>query len=253
MAEPDELLAEAEATAFQGWDFSKLRDRLISEPPQWDFSDMVANAAASATTMLDMGTGGGEWLSSLSARAPVTVATESWPPNVGVAAARLKAVGVPVVYTEGAPDNYRQEPGDLVGRLPFRTEVFDLVSNRHESFRADEVARVLRPGGLFLTQQAHSGSKQFHQLLGREPPDLQEFELDLAVAQLLDAGLSIDEADVGIATTIFADIGALAWYLRSVPWAVPGFTVGTYRQALLRIHDFPIRVSSLRFWLRAHR
>jgi hypothetical protein len=253
MAEPDELLAEAEATAFRGWDFSQMGDRLVLEPPHWDFSRIVANAAAGATAMLDMGTGGGEWLSSLSTRAPVTVATESWQPNVQVAAVRLNAVGVPVVHAEGATDNHRQETGDPAGRLPFRTEAFDLVSNRHESFRADEVARVLHAGGVFLTQQAHSGSKEFHQLLGMEAPDVREFELDMAVAQLRDAGLSIDEADVGNATTVFADIGSLAWYLRSVPWAVPGFTVGAYRQALLRLHGGPIRVSSRRFWVRARK
>ncbi len=251
--DPDELLAEAEATAFRGWDFSELGDRLVLEPPHWDFAEIVANAAAGAATMLDMGTGGGEWLSSLSARAPLTVATESWQPNVGVAAARLSALGVPVVYTESAPDNHHQESGDPAGQLPFRTRAFDLVTSRHESFRADEVTRVLRPEGIFLTQQAQSGSREFHQLLGSRPPDLHEFELDMAVAQLRDAGLSIDEADVGIATTVFADIGALAWYLRSVPWAVPGFTVSAYRQALLRLHDGPIRVRSQRFWLRVHK
>ena len=160
-----------------------------------------------------------------------------------VATARLSPLGVPVVYTEGAPDNHRQEPGDPAGRLPFRTEAFDLVTNRHESFRANEVARVLRREGMFLTQQTHSGSQQFHELLGSEPPDVQELELDMIVVQLQDAGLSIDEAEVGTATTVFADIGALAWYLRSVPWAVPGFTVSTYRQALLRLHDGPIRVA----------
>jgi SAM-dependent methyltransferase len=253
MADADELLAEAETTPFQGWDFSKLGDRLVLEPPPWDFAEIVANTAARATAMLDMGTGGGEWLSSLRARSPVTAATESWKPNVAVAAARLWALGVPVVRTEGAPDNCRQEPGDSTGRLPFRTEAFDLVTNRHESFRAGEVARVLRPDGLFLTQQAQSGSKEFHRLLGSEAPDLQEFELDIAVAQLRGAGLSIDEADMGIATTVFADIGALAWYLRSVPWAVPGFTISTYRQALLRLHGRPIRVGSRRFWIQARK
>ena len=141
MADPNELLAEAETTAFRGWDFSKLGDRLVVEPPHWDFAEIVANAAASATTMLDMGTGGGEWLSSLRDRPLLTIATESWQPNVEVAAARLSALSVPVVYTEGAPDNHRQEPGNPAGRLPFRTEAFDLVTNRHESFRADEVAR----------------------------------------------------------------------------------------------------------------
>ncbi len=253
VAEPDELLAEAESTAFQGWDFSTLGDRLLLEPPHWDFAEIVASAAVWATTMLDMGTGGGEWISSLRARAPVTVATESWQPNVAIAAVRLRVLRVPVVQTEGAPDNHRQDPRDPTGRLPFRTEAFDLVSNRHESFRANEVARVLRSDGIFLTQQTHSGSRQFHELLGTAPGDLQELELDVLVSQLRDAGLSIDGAEIGTATTVFADIGALAWYLRSVSWAVPGFTVSTYRQALLRLHDGPIRVPHQRFWLRAHK
>ena len=253
MAGPDELLAEAETTAFEGWDFSRLGDRLVAEPPPWDFAEIVAGAAARSSTMLDMGTGGGEWLSSLRVRATFTVATESWPPNVRVASARLATAGVPVVWTEGAPDNQGQEPTDPTGRLPFRNGAFDLVSNRHESFRAHEVARVLRPGGVFLTQQAHSGSRQFHELLGTEPPGVDELEPDVVAAQLRGAGLTIDEAEVGTATTVFADIGALAWYLRSVPWAVPGFTVPAYREALLRLPEGPIRVASQRFWIRAHR
>ncbi len=253
MVDPDELLAEAETTTFEGWDFSKLGERLTTEPPRWNFAAIVASEAAQATTMLDMGTGGGEWLSSLSARAPVTVATESWGPNVRIAYARLSALGVGVVQTESAPDNHSQEPWDPMGRLPFRTEVFDLVANRHESFRANEVARVLRTGGTFLTQQAHSGSTQFHQLLGREPPELCEFGIEMASAQLQEASLTVDEGAIGTATTIFADIGALAWYLLSVPWVVPDFTVSSYREALIRLHDSPIRVESKRYWLKAHK
>lgn len=35
----------------------------------------------------------------------MTVATEAWPPNVPIAAARLRPLGIPVVQDEGAPDN----------------------------------------------------------------------------------------------------------------------------------------------------
>jgi SAM-dependent methyltransferase len=251
--DPDQLLEDAEFTDFQGWDFTRLGDRLVSEPPPWAFEEIVAELAATATTMLDMGTGGGEWLSSLRARAPVTVATESWPPNVRVAAARLQALGVPVVQDEGAADNHRQDREDPRGRMAFAAEAFDLVTNRHESFVASEVSRVLRPEGTFVTQQAHSGFQQFHELLGVQPPDIEEFDIDLALEQLSAAGLTVDEADEGHATTVFADIGALAWYLRSVPWAVPGFSINTYRQALTRLHGDPIRVVAKRFWVRAHK
>jgi SAM-dependent methyltransferase len=193
--DPDQLLEEAEVTEFWGWDFTRLGARLVSEPPPWAFEEIVADRAARATTMLDMGTGGGEWLSSLRVRAPLTVATESCPPNVGVAAAKLHALGVAVVQDEGATDNLRQGRGAPRGRLGFTAEAFDLVTNRHESFVAAEVSRVLRPEGIFVTQQTHSGSEQFHELLGVQPPQVEEFEIDLALEQLSAAGLIVDEAD----------------------------------------------------------
>ena len=144
VSDPDQLLEDAQATDFAGWDFTRLGSRLVLEPPPWDFGEIAAECATRAATMLDMGTGGGEWLSSLRARAPVTVATESWPPNVGLAATRLHGLGVPVVHVEGARDNLRQDRGDPRGRLGFVGEAFDLVTNRHESFVASEVPRPSR-------------------------------------------------------------------------------------------------------------
>jgi hypothetical protein len=60
-------------------------------------------------------------------------------------------MGIAVVQDEGAPDNSDQN-GDRA-RLLFRDGAFDLVANRHEAFVATEVARVLSPGGTFVTQQ----------------------------------------------------------------------------------------------------
>ena len=114
-----------------------------------------------------------------------------------------------MVQDEGATDNLRQRREDRRGRLAFTAEAFDLVTNRHESFVASEVYRGLRPEGTFVTQQTHSGSQQFHELLGVRPPQVEEFEIDLALEQLNAAGLIVDEADEGYAATIFADIGVL--------------------------------------------
>jgi len=202
--------------------------------------------------MLDMGTGGGEWLSQR-ALAASTVATEGWSPNVPLAAARLRPFGVRVVHVEDAVDNVDQADGAVRGRLPFRAAAFDLVVSRHEAFVAAETYRLLRDGGTFVTQQATSGAREFHQLLRLDPPETQEFNGDLAIEQLEQAGLRVVEHAVGVATTVFADIGALAWYLTNVPWAVPDFSVEGQRPALLRLHGSPIRVSSERFWLRAIR
>jgi len=125
--------------------------------------------------------------------------------------------------------------------------------NRHEAFVAAEVRRVLRSGGVFITQQANSGSRQFHELLGLDPVPIQEFDIDLAVEQLEATGFHIDRAQVGTATTTFADIGALAWYLANVPWAIPGFTIDRFHDTLVELGGQPISVSSDRFLIRALR
>lgn len=246
----DKLLRGALEVPFHGWDFSVLGERIVLEPPAWSFEQLVDAEGAQATSMLDMGTGGGEWLSRR--RRPVrTVATEGWPPNVPLAAARLMPLGVVVVQDEGAVDNVEQATGPARGRLPFRSAAFDLVVNRHEAFVASEVRRVLRSGGAFLTQQASAGAQQFHELLDLEPPRDTDFHVDLAIEQLEGSGLVVEKSATGTATTVFADIGALAWYLSNVPWAVPGFSIERHREALLALHGDPIRVSSERFWVRA--
>ena len=88
-----------------------------------------------------MGTGGGERFSRLcDGYRGTAVATEGWPPNVPVAAARLAPMGVQVVHASGL-------------RLPLADGSIDLVLNRHEELDPADVARVLRPGGRVLTQQ----------------------------------------------------------------------------------------------------
>jgi SAM-dependent methyltransferase len=244
------LLEDVHRIPFRGWDFSVLGTRLVVEPPPWSFEEIVDACAASATSMLDMGTGGGEWLSSRR-RPIVTAATESWSPNVQVAAARLEPLGISVVQDEGAVANVDQRPGHGRGRLAFRDAAFDLVVNRHEAFEAAELRRVLRQSGTFATQQTGSGSAQFHELLGLDQPMVEEFDLERAVAQLEEAGFEIELAQAGVATTVFADIGALAWYLTNVPWAVPDFDTDTFREPLLRLDGCEIRVPSARFVVQA--
>src|SRR2546427_6704139 len=86
----DALLDEAERQPFVGWDFSWLRGRLDSQPLPWDYTATVVEHARSSPDLLDLGTGGGEWLAELSYRPPRTVATQARGPDVAIAAARLR-------------------------------------------------------------------------------------------------------------------------------------------------------------------
>ena len=213
----------------------------------------MARRAAPAGTMLDMGTGGGEWLAALSPRPRRTVATEGWTPNVPVAARRLRPLGVAVVQDEGAPDNMAGDTTDR-GRLPFRDGAFGLVANRHEAFRAAEVARVLVSGGTFLTQQVDFRSyEDVHRIVGLDAPEQPESWLPLAMQQVRDAGLIVQAAVRGEERQEFRDIGAVVYYLRVVPWAVPGYRFEACAAALRAAHEtaamWPARFRQRRFLL----
>ena len=80
----DELLAEAEAAPIEGWDFSWLDGRATEERPSWGYQRLLADRLRTATTALDLQTGGGEVLAGALANnvpPPTLVATEGWPPN----------------------------------------------------------------------------------------------------------------------------------------------------------------------------
>jgi SAM-dependent methyltransferase len=251
------LLAAAEARPFTGWDFSWLEARMHTEPP-WDYTAMVLGLAGRSPDLLDMGTGGGEWLRALPATPDRTVALEAWPPNVSIAGTNLVPRHVPVVQDEGSADNVDQIDAPARGRLPFRSASFHLVVNRHEAFNAREVGRVLRAGGSFLTQQVdHGAFDDAYPLLDRDVPVRRSDSwLDLAVEQLQAVGLTVIGSDRGVERYRFDDVAAFAWYLQSIPWSVPGFTIRGHRAQLARLHEAVCRGGSIqirqpRFWVHA--
>jgi len=240
------LLAEAETHPVEGWDFSWLGERVVMQPPPWDFAAIVESRASHAADLLDLGTGGGEWLASLGERPPRTVATEAWPPNVDVARRRLEPLGVEVVAVTSAPNNVDQLPGLAFPPLPFDDASFSLVVSRHESYVAAEVARVLRPGGVFLTQQMGGDSNGYRAALGLPPVDERPFDLRLARTQLEAAGLRLLTAETGFGATTFADAGAFAYWLRAIPWLIEDFAISSFRAELAALEKRLDEEGSLR-------
>lgn len=254
----ESLLAEAEVQPFTGWDFSWIKNRVNSRPLPWNYANLVHKHAKSSPDMLDLGTGGGEVLSNLAYRPPMTVATEAYAPNVFIAARCLHPLKVAVVYVGGAPDNAQQTTTKSM-ILPFKDSSFDLIIDRHESYVAAEIFQMLRPGGHFVTQQVgQQRYNDFHHLLNVQVPldPNPPWDLKLARAQLEEAGFHIVDSGTGLETKSFLDIGAFAWYLKSVPWVVEGFSIQKYRDQLRILHskignEGPLRIRFLRFWLDA--
>ena len=223
----DELVAEAEAAPVDGWDFSWLDGRATEERPSWGYARLMAARLAGARTALDIQTGGGEVLATAPRLPPVTVATEGWPPNVGLAAARLRPRGVTVVAD-------RDEPP-----LPFAGDAFDLVVSRHPTRTWwVEIARVLRPGGTYLSQGIGPASvfELVEYFRGPRPRSDRE-QPDRTGAGARDAGLEVVDLRMERLRTEFHDIGAVVYFLRKVVWMVPDFTVAAYRSRLRELHD----------------
>lgn len=242
----------AEETGQQsGWDFSRLAGRMSETAEPWNLPKIWRDALHLSRHVLDMGTGGGEFLRRFVGVLPAdTVATEGWPPNVPVAKAALEPYGITVVQHDPEVDVY----------LPFLDGRFDLVLNRHESFRADEVARVLSPGGVFLTQQVDgTEAGELRALMGHHPA-FADVTLQRCRQQLEQAGLEILDEGESRGWYSFVDVAALVAYLQLVPWDVPDdFSVDRYPGALWRLHQqgpargLPVRLSRIRFWLRARK
>ena len=252
----DELLASwraEERPQPEGWDFSSLADRMTESQVPWDLAAIYRTALADARSVLDMGTGGGEFLRSFGdALPPDTTATEGWLPNLAAAREALAPLAVEVFeYT--APD----EDVDSV-EMPFPNHRFDRVLNRHESFSPRELARVLVEKGQFITQQV--GGDEAHELeswLGHHR-ELPHVNLATMRRKLEAAGFQVVEGAEHEGAYEFRDVAALVAYLHLVPWETPDdFTVDRYADQLLALHrettGGPVRLTRKRFWLRAVR
>lgn len=236
-----------EREPFTGWDFSHLAGRWHEEHPSWSYDEMARALLRASSAALDLGTGGGERLAAMADAFPArVVATEGYAPNVEVARGRLAPLGIEVVGSGSGTD------------LPFPDGSFDLVLDRHTAFDAAEVARLLRPGGTFLTQQVDG--RNLADLIARfgARPQFLDITLDRLSDQLRQAGLSIEDAREHRLATRFDDVGALVYYLRAVPWTVPGFSVAKYGRELLALQaqldsGMPLSFASRRFLIRATR
>lgn len=211
---------------FAGWDFSYLTGRRVTLRTEdtWDYILHVVTAIEHAHSLLDMDTGGGEFLASLPQRPQQTYATEGYGPNLPVARQRLAPLGVGVVEVRD------------VAHLPFADGQFDLVTNRHGAYEAHELRRVLVADGIFITQQVGSQTnRRLHKLLG-DPAPAGDWQLAAAVRGLDAAEFRIIEQREEFPITRFYDVGAIVYYLKAVSWEIPDFSVDQYFDKLIEIH-----------------
>ena len=208
-----------------GWDFSHIEGRYTEQDElPWDYRETILRYITPEMKLLDIDTGGGEFLRSLNHPFEKTAATENYPPNVALCRQTLVPLGI----------DFR--PADGKGNLPFEDSSFDLVIDRHGDFNPGEIHRVLKPGGIFITQQvgAENDRELVRSLCGEIPIPFPDQYLDIAAKAFRDTGFEILKAEEAFRPIRFFDTGALVWFARIIQWEFPGFAVDTHLDALLK-------------------
>ena len=219
---------EEACARIEGWDFSHLRGRYEEEDAlPWDYAAEIRSVLRDEMKLLDYDTGGGEFLLSLGHPCENTAATEDYPPNVALCKERLLPLGIDL-----------RECGDA-SRIPFDDASFDIIVNRHGDFDPLELRRLLRPGGLFLTQQV--GSDNDRELVEAVLPGVEKpfphNNLTERQKAFEDAGFEILKAEEAFGPIEFYDVGALVWFAHIIEWEFPGFSVDRCFERLLALQE----------------
>jgi SAM-dependent methyltransferase len=112
--------------------------------------------------------------------------------------------------------------------LPFEDSFFDLVINQHESFSAKEVCRILKPNGIFVTQQVGGQNNRVlaRFVLENESKIIDSnFNLEKTTVELAQAGFTILGNMEHFPQLKFFDVGAIVYFAKVIEWEFPGFSV----------------------------
>ena len=110
-------LKEEQNAKITGWDFSYIEDRFDSKEDElpWNYSDVINRYRHDTDKLLDIDTGGGEFLLSLGHPYENTSATEGYPPNAELCRKKFGKLGID--FYEAAE----------YSNLPFMDNSFDIV------------------------------------------------------------------------------------------------------------------------------
>ena len=220
--------AEEKTAHIHGWDFSHIDSRYESDDDlPWDYRTIINENRTDSMKLLDYDTGGGEFLLSLGHPYGNTAATEGYPPNVELCRKELLPLGIDFKACDNASD------------VPFADNSFDMIINRHGDFDPEEIFRMLRPNGMFITEQV--GADNDLDLVKMVLPDMTspfpELRLSIQKKKAEDAGLKVIRAEEAFRPIRFYDIGAFVWFAHIIEWEFPGFSVERCFGELLKMQE----------------
>lgn len=216
-----------EQATFKGWDFSYLQNRWDEEELPWNYEVILKRYLKPNYKLLDMGTGGGEFLLSLNHPYINTSVTEKWRPNFKLCKQKLEPLGIVV----------KQVINDL--ELPFDDNTFDIIINRHESFNIEEVNRILKCEGIFITQQVggRNNEKLSNILIDDFCPLYSDNVLENTLKNLEINDFKVLYANEYFPYLRFKDIGAIVYFAKIIEWEFPNFSVENSFEKLCKLNE----------------
>ena len=207
----NELKQIAEANGeLDGWDFSRIRAERTPTP--WKYTEVVRRYLKPTDHVLDIGTGGGEVFLSLAPYFDKGVAVDQQSKMIEAAKRNISILSI---------DNVSLHQMDA-DNLKFEAETFDVVLTKHLRVFPDEILRVLRPGGYFITQQVEQRTSSkllaaFDWTPASFGPNWWQPATELADEFRARGCHIIAEAEYDVPYW-FQDIESLLFFLMAVPW-----------------------------------
>ena len=219
---------EEEAAYIKGWDFSHIHGKYEEEHDlPWNYGEIVRQYLRDDWNVLDYDTGGGEFLLSLNHPFDKTSATEGFKPNVQLCKETLLPLGI----------HFKECSNP--SRIPYENETFDLIMNRHGSFDAGELHRLLKKDGIFITQQVGGDNERYlvEMVLPGTKKPFPHLNLKEQKKVFEDAGFHIIRGEEAYRPIKFYDIGAFVWFAHIIEWEFPGLSVDKCFERLLKMQE----------------
>lgn len=219
---------EEDAAHIKGWDFSHIRGRYEEEHDlPWNYEEIVRQYLSRDLNMLDYDTGGGEFLLSLNHPFDKTWATEGFKPNVQLCKETLLPLGI----------NFKE--CSTPSEIPYDNETFDIILNRHGSFDAGELHRLLKKDGIFITEQVGGDNERdlVEMVLPGTPKPFPHLNLKEQRKAFEDAGFHIIRAEEAYRPIKFYDVAAFVWFAHIIEWEFPGFSVDKCFERLWKMQN----------------
>ena len=214
----------------RGWDFTGL-DVMHGEKNgglPWNYVNIINSYRKSWFKILDIDTGGGEVLLSIGHNNKLLYATEGYKPNVELCKERLIPLGV----------NFVEAHADE--KLPFDNNAFDMVICRHGSYSIEDVHRVLKENGLFITQQVGENNNRdlIKKVIGEYKPAYPGHTLNNAINKAIQGDkFDVLEASESRHTVKYMGMSSIIAIATRIPWEFISFSVDNNYNNLISIEN----------------